>query len=66
MGREEKLEEVQDNQIGRCKYCDESIAWLESKKTPGKKYPVNIKSIPGEPIVVNRYDFHNCDSRKVA
>jgi hypothetical protein len=57
----EKLESISDEQIRKCKFCHRRIGWLESKKNPGKKYPVNLmdEDFNGE-YIVNRYDFHNC------
>jgi len=63
--RYEKLENVPLSAIGKCKFCAKQIAWMESKKTPGKKYCVNIiEDDPnGEEVIVNRYGFHNCRDR---
>jgi len=57
------LTEVEDKNVGDCKFCGETIAWLTSQKT-GKKYPVNIEPEDQDEIapgaLVRRNNFHNC------
>jgi hypothetical protein len=59
---------VNDDQLGKCKYCNKAIAWLTSFKK-GTKYPVNVdvsSQNPFEDITVTKTDFHKCTERERA
>lgn len=63
---ERNVDTVDEADISICKFCKANIVWLESKKKPGKKYPVNIYNRGPDYANVKRNDFHECSERQEA
>jgi hypothetical protein len=53
---------VEKWQLGRCRDCNEPVAWQQSQRTGGK-YPTDVFSLDGH-SVTRRNAFHRCDQAK--
>lgn len=53
---------VEPKQLGRCRGCNEPIAWQQSPRTGGK-YPTEVFSLDGKPVT-RQNQFHRCDQAR--